>query len=569
MEIQSVQISGYRNYHKATIKFNKSTLIIGGNDSGKTNLISAIRLLLDKTLPELELEPLPSDFHFDENGKQANKICIDIFFTGIVEDAVLSVLKGNVSDEGECLLRYVADKADLSYALYCGSSADLLNEVNSRFYLKYLNLRYVKSKRDLDRFIALEKKQLLKISQEELEAGDAVEDRKQLKLIERDLNKLNEKVRSLNYVKYATAAVNEELLKLSYDLSSYTVHLDSGAIETQQFIDNLKLGAATSGSKVSLGGDGRNNQILLALWKAKSEREFDPDSEVVFYCVEEPEAHLHPHQQRKLADYLINELPGQVLITTHSPQIAARFSPESIVNIKVKKGRSVAASGGCSKCVSAAWEDFGYRMSILPAEAFFAKSVLLVEGPSEQLFYHKLATALDLDLDFFNISILSVDGISFKVYAKILDAMEIPWTVRTDNDVSDIKVNKVPQRRLDGLNRSLRLAGKPSLPHMKAGTSQRDLITSGLWANISKITNAKGVFISKIDLENDLADEMPSEIKAYAKKKTVAEAVSFLQAKKAIRMRAYLKEYSSALKNIGEGDLARPLLYCVAEAMDA
>ena len=47
-----------------------------------------------------------------------------------------------------------------------------------------------------------------------------------------------------------------------------------------------------------LGGDGRNNQILLALWKAKSERDFDPDNEVIFYCIEEPEAHLHPHQQR-------------------------------------------------------------------------------------------------------------------------------------------------------------------------------------------------------------------------------------------------------------------------------
>lgn len=569
MEIKSVQICGYRNYHKASINFNDSTLIIGGNDSGKTNLIHAIRLLLDRSLPDLELEPLPSDFHFDKSGKQSTKIYIDIFFKDVVEDAVLSVLKGNVSDSGECVLRYAANKSDMSYSLYCGTSVESLDEINSRFYLKYLNLRYVKSKRDLDRFIALEKKQLLKISQESLEPSDADDDRKQLKLIERDLSKLNEKVRGLNYVKLATTAVNEELLKLSYDLSSYAVHLDSGAIETQQFIDNLKLGASTAGSKVSLGGDGRNNQILLALWKAKSEREFDPDSEVVFYCVEEPEAHLHPHQQRKLADYLINELPGQVFITSHSPQIAARFSPESIVNIKVQEGRSSAASGGCSKCVSAAWEDFGYRMSILPAEAFFAKSVLLVEGPSEQLFYHKLAMALEIDLDFYNVSILSVDGISFKVYAKILDAMEIPWTVRTDNDISNIKVKGVQLRRLDGFNRSLRLAGKAGLNHMPAGTSQDDLNTTGMWDDVSKITNAKGVFISKVDLENDLAEEMPKEIKAYSNKKTKAEAVIFLQAKKAIRMREYLKEYAADLSKIGSGDLARPLFHCVAKAMDA
>lgn len=569
MEIQSVCISGFRNYHKATIRFNKSTLIIGGNDSGKTNLIHSIRLLLDKSLSEIELEPVPSDFHFDENGKQASKICIDIYFKEVQEDAVLSVLKGHVSDDGECVLRYTANKADLSYSLYCGPSEEALDEIHSRYYLKYLNLRYVKSKRDLDRFVAIEKKQLLKISQEGLEPDDAAKDRKQLKAIERDLNKLNDKVRDLNYVKLATTAVNEELMKLSYDLSSYAVHLDSGAIETQQFIDNLKLGASTAGSKVSLGGDGRNNQILLALWKAKSEREFDPASEVVFYCIEEPEAHLHPHQQRKLADYLINELPGQVFITTHSPQITARFTPESIINIKAKSGRSIAASGGCSNCVSAAWEDFGYRMSILPAEAFFAKSVLLVEGPSEQLFYHKLAMALDIDLDFYNISILSVDGISFKVYAQILDAMEIPWTVRTDNDISDIKVKRIPHKRLDGLNRSLRLVGKPGLPHNVAGTTHHDLISSGLWGSTCKITNAKGVFISKVDLEHDLADEMPDEIMAYAKKKSAADAVSFLQGKKAIRMRAFLKDYATSLGKLRSGDLARPLFYCLGQAKGA
>ncbi len=48
---------------------------------------------------------------------------------------------------------------------------------------------------------------------------------------------------------------------------------------------------------VMLGGDGRNNQILLALWKAKSIREHDIDNEVIFYVIEEPESTFTPHQQ--------------------------------------------------------------------------------------------------------------------------------------------------------------------------------------------------------------------------------------------------------------------------------
>ncbi|VVM26396.1 FIG131328: Predicted ATP-dependent endonuclease of the OLD family [uncultured Gammaproteobacteria bacterium] len=127
------------------------------------------------------------------------------------------------------------------------------------------------------------------------------------------MNIINERVKRLNYVKGATSLVNDELKKLSHNYTEYEVHLDSGAIKVHQFIDNLELGASTAGSALMLG-DGRNNQILLALWKAKSEREFDPDNEVIFYCVEEPEAHLHPHQQENWQTILSKSFQDKLLL---------------------------------------------------------------------------------------------------------------------------------------------------------------------------------------------------------------------------------------------------------------
>ena len=568
MEIEVVSIRGFRNYLDATIKFNKSTLIIGANDSGKTNLIYGMRILLDKSLPEIDLEPSESDFHFEQNGKQSDTVTIDIHFKEIKEDAVLSTLKGHIGEDEKCIIRYIARREDLSYSLYCGPSINDLVEIPGRFYLKYLNLRYVKSQRDLEKYINTEKKQLLKISQEMRSEQEADEDKDKLNVIERRLTKINQYVRELHYVKGATDAVNGELSKLSHNLASYTVHLDSGAIETQQFIDNLKLGASTAGSKITLGGDGRNNQILLSLWKAKSEREFDPESEVVFYCIEEPEAHLHPHQQRKLADYLISELPGQTFITTHSPQITARFSPESIVHIKSTAGKSYAASNGCSVCISSAWDNLGYRMSILPAEAFFAKIVFLVEGPSEQLFYTELAKALQIDLDYYNISILSVDGVQFKVYIEILNAMEIPWVLRTDNDIADIILEKRPYKNLAGINRCLSIAGFDKIKHARASTTHIDLQNNGAWERCSKKVNKKGIYLSKKDLEHDLSEEMPNELLKYTKKSNLESAIAYLQAKKAIRMREFLSKHYKDLPDIKEGDIARPLLDCVKKAKE-
>lgn len=567
MLIDRVEIKGYRNFSNAVVNFKKTTLVIGANNVGKTNLIYALRLLLDKTLSIADIEPDESDFHISGKGRSANSLSITLYFSEVKEDAVLSSLKGNISDDERFVLRYTANRSDLSYQVLIGPDKNSLVSVESRFYLKYINMRYVRSRRDLEKYISLEKKQLLRLSLDSISEQESQSDHREMSKIGKALEKINEQVRSLNYVKGATAAVNEELQKLAHDFSGYEVKLDSGAIQVQQFIDSLKLGASTSGSTVMLGGDGRNNQILMALWKAKSQQEHDPASEVIFFCIEEPEAHLHPHQQRKLADYLIHDLPGQTFITTHSPQITARYKPDSIVHLKVNGSESVAASNGCSKCISSAWDNLGYRMSILPAEAFFAKCVLLVEGPSELLFYSELAKKLSIDLDFYNISILAVDGIQFSVYIKILNAMEIPWVMRTDNDVADITSKGVKLRNLAGVNRCLLAARLPKIPHRALGTTARSIVADGTWGSISKTVNVMGVYLSRVDLENDLTDELPSEIVEFTEKKikgksvTRDDAIKYLQGKKAIRMRELLADINSKMHSLAGGDLAKPLLH--------
>jgi len=568
MIIEKITIIGFRNFANATVRFNESTLIIGANDVGKTNLIYALRILLDKSLSERDIEPEETDFHIAKDGVQVGQFIITIFFKNIIEDAALSTLKAHVSDDGRSIFKLIADKNTLDYQIFIGCDEAELEQITGRYYLKYINMRYVRSRRDLKKFIDSEKKQLLKLSQENRVTTETEHDDKQLKKISRSLNVINERVRQLHYVKESTSLVNEELKKLSHNYNDYAVHLDSGAIKVHQFIDNLELGASTAGSKMLLGGDGRDNQILLALWKAKSEREFDPDHEVTFYCVEEPEAHLHPHQQRKLADYLNKELPGQAIITSHSPQIAARYKPDSIIHIINKAGASYAANEGCSNCISTAWDEMGYRISILPAEAFFASCVFLVEGPSEQLFYQQLAIAVGIDLDFYNISILSVDGVQFDVYTKILNALEIRWVMRTDNDVS--KVAYKPLKNLAGINRCMNIAQLPLHNHRDLAITSDALIQDGTWFNVSMQINPLGIYLSKIDLEHDLSLELSTELLTYSDKANMVEAIKYLQDKKAIRMREFLTKNKANLAKLKTGTLIQPLIrakYIVEESI--
>lgn len=572
MKIDYVELKQYRNFADAHINLAKNSLVIGSNDVGKTNMIHALRLLLDKSLSDADIEPSTRDFHCAQDGTQADSFSIRIAFSEVTQDAVLSQLKGHVSSTGHFFLEFRANRLALSYEIAAGHDLAAMEVIPSRFYLKYLHLKYIHSQRDLVRYIRSEKRHLLRLAQESRNQEQVDADAEQLQALGVLLESVNAGVKNLNYVAEATKDLNNELKALSHHHAGYNVSLDTGAIDIQQFIEQLELGASTNGSRVMLGGDGRNNQILLALWKAKSVLEHDQDSEVVIYCIEEPEAHLHPHQQRKLASYLISALPGQTIVTSHSPQIAASYQPNSIVRLLRNNGASRASSQGCSDCIDSAWTGLSYRMSILPAEAFFASAVMLVEGPSEMLFYSALAHAHGFDLDQRNVSLLSVDGVSFAVYKRVLNALEIPWSMRTDNDISNIltgpKNSPVVQRQVAGINRALSLAGQSLQPHRPVPYDQDTSLMDGTWQAASAAVASFGIFLSKRDLEHDIATELPALLAGF-NGLALPDAIDYLQGKKAIRMQEFIQHCGTGLIAPFDGHLLKPLLYCMSAAAEA
>lgn len=572
MKIDYVELKQYRNFANSHINLAKNSLVIGSNDVGKTNMIHALRLLLDKSLSDAEIEPSTRDFHCAQDGTQADSFSIRIAFSEVTQDAVLSQLKGLVSASGHFFLEFRAYRADHSYEIAAGYDPAAMEVIPSRFYLKYLHLKYIHSQRDLVRYIRSEKRHLLRLAQASRSQVEADADAKQLQALNELLESVNDGVKKLHYVTEATKDLNDELKALSHHHAGYNVSLDTGAIGIEQFIEQLELGASTNGSRVMLGGDGRNNQILLALWKAKSVLEHDQHSEVVIYCVEEPEAHLHPHQQRKLASYLISALPGQTIVTSHSPQIAASYRPDSVVRLLRDNGASRAASQGCSDCIDNTWTGLGYRMSILPAEAFFASAVMLVEGPSEMLFYAALARAHSIDLDQYNVSLLSVDGVSFEVYKRVLNALEIPWAMRTDNDISNILLgpqgSQVVCRQVAGINRALSLAGLPLQPHRQVPYDQAASLADGTWQAVSAAVAPFGIFLSQIDLEHDIATELPTQLTGF-NGHALPQAVAYLQGKKAIRMQQFIEHCGTSLRAPLDGHLLKPLLHCMNAAARA
>jgi putative ATP-dependent endonuclease of OLD family len=80
-------------------------------------------------------------------------------------------------------------------------------------------------------------------------------------------------------------------------------------------------------------GSGTRRLVLLNFFRAKAEKEADDKSTGLIYAVEEPETCQHPNNQvmliRALED-LAKRPDCQVLLTTHTPMLARRFSQVSL-----------------------------------------------------------------------------------------------------------------------------------------------------------------------------------------------------------------------------------------------
>jgi len=576
MNLITIKFEGFRNFKKAKINLAQKSLIIGANDVGKTNLLWAIRLLLDRGLSDYDIEPKDSDFYAYE---ETNEFSIQLHFDNVIEDCVVSKLKGKIGSDNKLILAYKAfrDKTTKvkTYQLYAGPTNELLEEIEDRYYRKVLNVKYISSRRDLHNYINKEKGYLFQIAKENREENEVGEDEKLYSEIQSELKSVDEKIPKLNFISSATNTINDELAKLSLHHTKQKIVFDASTSNVDNFINSVSIASKSNEQSVLIGGDGRLNQIYLALWASRNELTKESLKEVTIFCIEEPEAHLHPHQQRKLADYLNSSIKGQVLLTSHSPQIASEFSPNSLVRLYNKNGATKAASNGCSEIIDKAFKDFGYRLSIIPAEAFFSDVVFLVEGISEELFYKTLSAQLNIDLDRLNISILMVDGVGFSTFVKILNSLEIEWVLRTDNDI--FKIPKKEEYRFAGIQRCVDIYreffNKDDDTEKILRENENNL--KGFAKPIPEAVNTKSasimiedlelykMYLSNKDLENDLFNtDIKVDLKAHFSDLDEAEIINEMQKRKASFMYDFLRNKKESLSKLAKDSIAKPLIKC-------
>lgn len=575
MLLESVSIKGFRNYADACIHFTKSTLIVGANNSGKSNLLFALRILFDPTLSVKDFELSDVDFNIEGS---YDEVEITAKLAKVDEPCLLSAFGKYLSDEKEVYITYRA-RRDGTYSFYAGpDSAEGMKKVTSRFYIQNLMLEYVESARDISAFIRRRQRSLIEHSKDRRSEQECEDDEFRMRSIQQKLNELNDEISNLNYVSDSLVSVNQEMEKLSFANSEFEAKFVAGNTDATRLVDNLRLAYLYGESPLTFGGDGRRNQLYFATWiSGRSHGQVEQKETVYIFAIEEPEAHLHPHQQRRLASYLSGSIDEQTLISTHSPQIVASARYAEILRMPAIENSAIRASLN-PVSVPVDLRRFGYRMDPITSEVFFADAVLLVEGPSERLFYTALANAIELDLDHLNISIIAVNGVGFLRYVEMCRKLNVPFAMRTDNDI--FYDEKTDISRFAGVLRGVRVvegldASGENINRLKVlepelswicSESNRPSINASEEA--VRILESYGVFLASVDLETDLVkspiyDSLSAHYGIVNKKKLI----SAMQRRKAENMFEFLLS-NPDLSVLRTNPLSYPLLHLCSQMSD-
>lgn len=159
--------------------------------------------------------------------------------------------------------------------------------------------------------------------------------------------------------------------------------------------------------------------------------------------VEEEEAHLHPQAQMKVLETIQKQKGTQFIITTHSPNLASKvvLSEDNLNQVVIcKEGKVFPMGPTYTQLDKSDYEFLDHFLDVTKANLFFAKGIILVEGWAEEIILPAIAQGMGKDLTAHEVSIINVGSTAYMRYAKIfmrqnLESMGCKVAIVTDLDI--------------------------------------------------------------------------------------------------------------------------------------
>lgn len=536
MHISRIEINNFRNFEHLRIdQFPSPAVIIGENGVGKSNLLEALRLVLDPSLPDtrrlLRVEDVWDGHPKGLAGGAEVKVVIEL--QGFDDDEAAKAILGG------CVVASAPHTARLTYRFFPRAKPPQAKPdgdqtpqpLTSQDYefIVFGGLHEDEDARSIRREVAMRLLPALRDAESDLQSSRRNPLRDLLERLPVEQDKLTATADSI------VAAVNE--LTKDKNVASLQAHLTKrlddmlgprfsveptlgfASTRADELLRAVRLFVDKERSRsVADSSLGSANVIYLGLLLEVLARQREADQFVAtLVAVEEPEAHLHVGLQRRLFHYLLRN-ESALILTTHSPHVAAVTPVRSFVVLRrdSKGAASVGATTSRLPLSKRQAEDLERYIDVSRAEILFAAGVIVAEGLAELYVLPAIASAAGFDLDSHGVVIASAHGTDFRPYRVLLGehGIRTPHVVLTDGDTDADKLGRTNA----GIKRGARLLPETQRSDLLARIAELPEVGSADYGSevkpITRELEQAGILVGRQTLEADLCTLFGNEIKA-------------------------------------------------------
>ncbi|MCU4227944.1 ATP-dependent nuclease [Vibrio cholerae] len=470
IQIDIVRICGFRGISNIEIALPRVTVLLGQNNAGKTSVIKALQLAIGDYSRYLSDE----DFHISEDGKRQEAITVDIRLIPVADKARASEFSEEWQQELGAKIQAEADGKQY-VAIRTTAKPDrvkggyIIERYEMESWPVYNEWEKVNFRKKLGK--RLEAVPFIPI---DAQRDIHTELKEKSSFVGRVLSSVEYDDTDVAELERMVAEVNKEAIEKSEPLKRLKTHLDnlnqsfegSGQTELTPFPKKIRdlskrfsvnFGESDKSSfSMEYHGMGTRSWASMLTVKAFTEllaKNHEEEAEPFFpiMAAEEPEAHLHPNAQRTLYRQLI-DVPGQVIISTHSPYIAGLAElheikylnkPES--SVQVYQLRTEFEDDDLRKLKREVVHSRG--------ELLFSKAIVLSEGETEEQALPELFESytgkhpFSLGINFVGVN---GSGAKYRPFLILAKDLNIPVFIFSDGEAQTVKELKKNYEKVFG-----------------------------------------------------------------------------------------------------------------------
>lgn len=478
IRIVEVRVRNFRSLRSIDLTVARLTVLIGPNNSGKTSFLEALfaamgagRRVLNRddifispeegNLPQnrsilidVLIKPTDNKGEFCDNFPEGS-YWLNLWRNGIAQDdddndfmAFRTRLRwkhesGEYSVERQFLKEWVSDSSKIE-------DVEVISEAGtvSAKQLEPLALHFMDAKRDIDDDMKRQGSFWRRMT------NDLGLSESDIESFEKTLTEINEEiVEKSEVLKHLKSTLDDLYSIMSGEREG--VELAPVARKLRDLTKGIDVNFTTQGSQtfplVRHGMGTRSMASILVFrafmeWRSLLAKE---DAVHPMLALEEPEAHLHPQAQRALFNQIM-EIPGQIMISTHSPYVAAHAEFGDLRHFRKEGADTTVTAIDLSDLRPEDLQKMKWKVLNTRGDMLFANALVLFEGETEEQAFVLFAQEYwDRNPNELGINFIGVGGAgSYLPFLRLAKGFGIDWYIFSDAEDKPLKGMSAALRKI-------------------------------------------------------------------------------------------------------------------------